>query len=228
MICPHRRPAWPGLLVGCLASAALAIAPTPAETRPATQPASQPASQPGPTSRPERRNIFFPNRIVGKPTYRPDLTLRPFKVVGLEQGDGPGRVLLRLRNPTEIRWIDPGNYIQSVRLLKVESEGAVFEAAGVTVRLAMGQSSGRLLLGKRRFTAHCTIIGIVGSSQGNLALVSFAGQVDSVHLAPGDVLPIGRIDAIGEDSITVDSNGFREIVKIGQRTDSRLRPRTSE
>lgn len=224
MIRSHRRPAWIWLLVGCLATAGLPLAPTPAQTRPA----APPASKPSPASRPERRNIFFPNRIVGKPTYRPDLTLRPFKVVGLERGDGPGRVLLRLRNPTETRWIDPGTYVQSVRLLEVDSEGAVFEAAGVTVRLAVGQSSGRLLLGKRRFTTHCTIIGIVGSSRGNLALASFAGQADSVHLAPGDMLPIGRIDAIGEDAITVDSDGFKETVKIGQRTDSRFRPRMAE
>jgi len=157
---------------------------------------------------------------------RPDVVLRPFTIVGIEGAGSTGRVLLWLQDPDETLWLDVGMSVEGVKLVDIRQTSAVLKIGPDTDELALGQTSGRLLLGNRTFRTHCTLAATVAAPDQALALVRFPGRSDYVYLAVGDVLPSGRIVMIGPDSITVEYAGYDEIIKVGQDSDSPIPPWT--
>ena len=199
----------------------------PVTTLPATSPTIQPAVAVAATNRPRLKNIFFPELMMARPSLeRPDVVLRPFRVVGIEGAGPTGRVLLRLRDPDETLWLDIGMSVEGVKLVDIQHTSVVFKIGPDTDGLAIGETSGRLLLGNRTFRTHCTLAATVTAQDQALALVRFPGRSDYVYLAVGDVLPSGRIVVIGPDSITVEYAGYDEIIKVGQDSDSPIPPWT--
>lgn len=199
----------------------------PVTTMPAPTPTTQATMIAAAPERLGLKNIFFPELMM-TPTAmdRPDLVSRPFSVVGID-GSGPaGRVLLRLRDPDETLWLDIGMAVDGIKLVDVQPTAAAFKIGSETASLAVGETSGRLLLGKRTFRSHCTIAATITTAEGPLALARFPGHYDYVYLAVGDVLPSGRIVVIGPDSITVEYAGWDEIIRVGQDSDSPIPPWT--
>jgi len=215
------------LTVSTLTEVGGGATPPAATTMPAEPPATQPVRIVSIAGRPALKNIFFPELMITRRSpERPDLVSRPFKVVGIEGAGPTGRVLLRMRDPDETIWLDVGMTLDGIKLIDVQPTAAVFKLGGDTARLAVGESSGRLLMGKRTFRAHCTIAATITTPAGPLALGRFPGHNDYVYLAVGDVLPSGRIVTIGPDSVTVEYAGWEEVIRVGQDSDSPIPPWT--
>jgi hypothetical protein len=181
--------------------------------------ASAPSSR-AVTTQPRRKNIFFPEKLVSRLlTYQSDMPIRrPFVVKGISRSDQGDRVVLQVRNPDDMVQVKKGDNIANVELIDIAEGAAVFRVAGEVESLEVGQSSGRLLLGKREFPTHCKIVGTSIWPGGRLALAEFREQTDCVYLGVGDVLPSGRVVAIDQDAITIRTPDYAEItINVGRR-----------
>lgn len=219
MMAPMRQIlVWAVLTGTCLLTAGLSdgLAAGDREVAAASAPSSRAV-----TTQPRRKNIFFPEKLVSRLlAYRSDMPIRrPFVVKGVSRSDQGDRVVLQLRNPDQTVHVEKGDSIANVELVDIVQGAAVFRIAGEVERLKAGQSSGRLLLGKRTFPTHCTIVGTSIWPGGRLALAEFRDQKDCVYLGVGDMLPTGRVAAIDQDAITIRTPDYAEItIKVGQKT----------
>ncbi|MFW6155373.1 MAG: hypothetical protein ACOC95_09165 [Planctomycetota bacterium] len=205
------------LIVSVLADPTLAdpTHPVPLPPAPPTRPAAGDVAM---------RNIFFP-LAAGRPSAAQAL-VRPFTVVGVGGAGRDARVLLHLEGwgETETLWLTVGKTVDGATLVNVRDNAAVFQFGSATTALALGQTSGRLGLGRRSFRTHCRIVATVEEDDQHLVLARFPDRPGYVYLAVGDALPNGRIIAIEPDAIVLEYAGYEEVVTVGQDSDSSIPP----
>ncbi len=205
------------LIVSVLSDPSLADAadPPPMPTAPTTRPAGAGVAL---------KNIFFP-LTDGQP-LPPEALVRPFTVVGFEGSGRDARVLLHADAPAEDLWLKVGMAIDGATLVDIADDAAVFQFGASTTALALGQTSGRLGLGRRTFRTHCRVVAIVQEGDQQLVLARFDGRAGYVYLAAGDTLPNGRIVSVEPDAIVLEYAGYKEVVTVGQDSDSSIPPWT--
>ncbi|NLF31063.1 MAG: hypothetical protein GX591_09280 [Planctomycetes bacterium] len=192
-------------------------------------PSAPPLLPSSPATRPSdagvaMKDIFFP--LAAAQSSAPEALVRPFTIVGFKGTGRDARVLLHLQDPEETLWLTAGMVVGGATLAEIRPDAAVFQLGTSTTALTLGQTSGRVGLGRRSFRTHCRIVATVEEDDQLLVLARFPNRAGYVYLAVGDALPNGRIVSIEPDAIVLEYAGYEEVVTVGQDSDSSIPPWT--